>query len=103
MRNNNLILRQQQLCERSAQLRFLWTQEIQCVKPPLSLGDNVLWSAAWILRKPVLPAVGAFLILAWQPNRAVVWGYRILWGWNVFQGVSKTPLACFAKRFFSRG
>jgi hypothetical protein len=33
----------------------------------------------------------------------VVWGFRILWGWNIFQGVSKTPLACFAKRFFSRG
>ncbi|TRZ68362.1 MAG: hypothetical protein D4R98_02330 [Comamonadaceae bacterium] len=103
MRNNNLILRQQQLCERSAQLRFLWAQEIQCVKLPLSRGDNLIKSAAWISRKPVLPAVGAFLILAWQPKRAVVWGCRILWGWNVFQGVSKTPLACFAKRFFSRG
>jgi len=50
MRNNNLILRQQQLCERSAQLRFLWTQEIQCVKPPLSLGDNVLAAEVFVGR-----------------------------------------------------
>jgi hypothetical protein len=103
MRSNDLLARQQQLCERSAQLRLAWVREIQCVKSPLSLGDQLLRSAAWIRRKPVLSAVAAMLLLAWQPKRAVVWGGRIVWGWNLFQGVSKTPLACWAKRPFSRG
>ena len=85
MHTKDLTLRQQQLCERSAQLRMAWVHEVQCVKRPLSWGDQLLRGATWIRRKPMLSALAVLLMLAWQPKQAVVWGGRIVWGWRIFQ------------------
>lgn len=76
MNNDDLIVRQQRLLARSAQLRATLGVQAQVIKTPLMMADRVWAAGQWLRRHPQW-SLGAVLVVALlRPRRAVVWGVR---------------------------
>lgn len=85
MSNDELVLRQQRLLVRSAQLRFTLSEQAQIFKRPLTVADKAQAGLQWLYRNPLWP-LGAVLALAvLRPRRAILWGGRLLWAWKTFR------------------
>jgi hypothetical protein len=85
--NTDLLLRQQRLRIRSAQLRASLAQYGQAIQTPLSFVDGAQSALQWLYKHPLYPylALGALALL--KPRRAFAWGRRLWGGWLTFQRV----------------
>jgi hypothetical protein len=81
----DLLLRQQRLLVRSAELRASLSQSAEVLQTPLNLVDAARSSVQWLCKHPIYPgiAVGALVLL--KPRRVLLWGERLWSGWLVFQ------------------
>lgn len=84
MNNDELVLRQQRLLMRSAQLRIALADQAQIFKKPLAVADQARSSLQWLYRNPQWP-LGALLVLfLLRPRRVILWGGRAWWAWTAF-------------------
>jgi hypothetical protein len=85
MNNDALMLRQQQLLIRSAQLRMSFTEQTQLLKRPLAIADDARAGMQWLMRNPQWP-LGVFVFaIVLRPTRALRWGARAWWAWKTVQ------------------
>ncbi len=85
MNNDELLLRQQRLLVRSAQLRITLVDQVQVLKKPLAVADQTQARAQWLYRNPQWP-LGALIVLAvLRPRRTILWGGRLWWAWTTFK------------------
>lgn len=85
MNQNELVLRQQRLLLRSAQLRLTLANQLQAFERPLGVADRVQTGLQWLYRNPHWPLSALVVLLVLRPRRTLRWGGR-LWGvWKVFQ------------------
>ncbi len=84
MSNHNLVLRQQRLRIRSAQLRQTLTGQAVALQRPLALIDQVRSGLQWLYRNPQWPLGAVLVLVLVRPRRAMVWGARLWWGWKTF-------------------
>ena len=81
-------LRQQQLQERSAQLRASVATETQHLKKPLALVDKARAGMQWAKSNPVLPVgVGLLLAVALPKRTMLIWGGRLWGAWSAYNRV----------------
>jgi hypothetical protein len=87
MSNDDVVLRQQRLLARSAQLRLILSDQTQALRKPLSWVDQAISGMAWLRHNPQWP-LGAVLVLAVvRPRGAIRWASRLWWGWQSFKRV----------------
>jgi hypothetical protein len=87
MNNDDIVLRQQHLLARSAQLRLILSDQTQALRKPLSWVDQAISGMAWLRHNPQWP-LGAVLVLAVvRPRGAIRWASRLWWGWQSFKRV----------------
>ena len=87
MNNDDLVLRQQRLLMRSAQLRLTLANQTQVFKTPLAVADQVRNGLQWLYRNPHWP-LGAMLVVAiLRPRRTVIWGGRLWGAWRTLKRV----------------
>lgn len=82
MDNDELLLRQQRLVERSAQLRISLADRAQVFRKPLAAIDQARHSLQWLYRHPQWPLGGLVVLFLLRPRRTVLWGGRLWWAWN---------------------
>lgn len=85
MNNDALMLRQQQLLIRSAQLRLSFAEQTQVLKRPLALADDARAGMQWLMRNPQWPLGVLALSIVFRPARALRWGSRAWWAWRAAQ------------------
>ena len=87
MNNDDVVLRQQRLLARSAQLRLILSDQTQALRQSLSWVDQAQSGMAWLRHNPQW-ALGAVLVLAvLRPRGAIRWVGRLWWGWQSFKRV----------------
>jgi hypothetical protein len=84
MRNNDLVLRQQRLLVRSAQLRGDMANLSQAFIQPLAIADQARAGLQWLYRNPLWPVGALAVLIVLRPRRALVWSSRVWWGWRTF-------------------
>lgn len=84
MKHAELILRQQRLLLRSAELRLALAEQLQILENRLSFFDRTRDTLQWLYRYPLWPTAGLLVLLVWWPKRAVLWGSRLWWIWQAF-------------------
>jgi hypothetical protein len=87
MRNDDLILRQQRLLRRNAQLRVILANQAQVLTTPLVVADRASAGLQWLSRNPQWPLAALLLLVVLRPRRAMVWAGRAWWGWRTFKRV----------------
>ncbi len=87
MNNLDLVLRQQRLLLRSAQLRASLSQSAQAIQTPLNLMDGARASIQWLYNHPLYPSIALGALVLLKPRRALRWGQRLWSGWLTFQRV----------------
>jgi len=85
MANDELLLRQQQLLTRSAELRLELAQRAQVLTKPLAMADRARELVHWLASNPAWPAGAALALIVLRPRRALVWGGRLWWGWQSYR------------------
>jgi hypothetical protein len=85
MNHHELMLRQQQLLVRSAQLRLSLKNQVQVFKRPLAVADQVQSGLLWLCRNPQLPLGALMILVVLRPRRALGWGGRLWRAWRLFQ------------------
>lgn len=96
MSNDDLVMRQQRLSVRSAELRINLIDQAQVFKRPLASVDRAGVALQWLYRHPQWP-LGALVVAAvLKPRRAIIWSGRFLLAWKSFKRVqnwiSKLPM-----------
>ena len=87
MNNDELVLRQQRLLVRSAQLRLTLADQAQVFKRPLAVADRTQAGLQWLYRNPQWPLGALLVLVVLRPRRVIVWGGRLLGAWNTFNRV----------------
>lgn len=87
MHTDKLIVRQQQLLARSAQLRFILAEQAQVLTRPLAVLDQARHSLGWIYRNPKWPLGALLVLLVLRPRRLLLWTGRVWWAWGIFKRV----------------
>jgi hypothetical protein len=85
MNNDDLILRQQRLLIRSAELRIAFSNQVQIIKSPLGIADQAQAGLQWLYRNPQWPLGALLLIVVLRPQAALRWGGRLWWAWNAYR------------------
>lgn len=85
MNRDELILRQQQLLVRSAQLRLNLADQIQVFKRPLAVVDTARGGLRWLQANPQWSLSALALLVVLRPRRALVWGRRLWWAWRTLK------------------
>lgn len=85
MNRDELILRQQQLLVRGAQLRLGLADQAQVFKQPLAVVDMADKGLRWLYSHPGWPLAALALGIAVRPRRALVWGGRLWWAWRMLK------------------
>ncbi len=85
MPHDELLLRQQRLLTRSAQLRLDLGQQAQAFKRPLDLVDQARAALRWLAANPVWPLGAVMLLAVLRPRGAITWGGRLWWTWNAYK------------------
>ena len=85
MNNDDLVLRQQLLLVRSAELRFTLSNQAQVFKRPLTVADQAQTGVQWLYRNPLWPLGALLLLVVLRPRRAILLGGRLLWAWKTFK------------------
>lgn len=84
MNNDELILRQQRLLVRSAQLRLTLAEQTRVFKKPLAVADQAQAGLQWLYRNPQWPLGTLLILIVLRPRRVILWGGRLWWAWKVF-------------------
>ena len=93
MTKHELLIRQQRLLVRNAELRVNFAHQIQVLRKPLLLVEQVQWGVQWLSKNPIWP-IGALLMVALlRPRRALAWGGRL---WLLFKTIKNTKKWIFA-------
>ena len=87
MNNDELLVRQQLLLVRSAQLRIALADQAQVFRKPLALVDQARSSLQWLYHNPQWPLGAVLILFLLRPRRTVLWGGRLWWAWTRFQRV----------------
>ena len=77
MNNDDLIVRQQRLLVRSAQLRLLLADQAQILQKPLARADQAQSGLQWLYRNPLWPLGALVLVALVRPRRAMAWSGRL--------------------------
>ena len=85
MNTEQLLLRQQQLIDRSAQLRSDIADQSDLFIKPLALADQVREGVHWLCKNPAWPVGVGLLVLVLKPQKTILWGSRLWWAWNQFK------------------
>lgn len=85
MNNEDLVLRQQQLIIRSAQLRASISEQTQIFKRPLSLVDQASVAIQWLYRNPKWPLAALIVITVLKPRKTIVLASRMWGAWTTFK------------------
>lgn len=89
MNNDELVLRQQRLLARSAELRLTLTSQGQVFKTPLALVDQAQAVLQWLYRNPQWPLGALVALVVLRPRRAILWGGRLWWSWKMLRRAQK--------------
>lgn len=89
MNNDELLLRQQRLLVRSAQLRLALADQAQVFKKPLAMADRARSGLQWLYRNPQWPLAALLVLVVLRPGRAILWSGRLWWAWNTFKRARK--------------
>jgi len=89
MKHDELVLRQQRLLVRSAQLRLVLSNQAQVLQRPFALADQAQSGLQWLYRNPQWPLGALVLVVLVRPRRAIVWGGRLWWAWKTFKQTQK--------------
>ena len=84
MNKNELVLRQQRLLLRSAQLRLTLADQAQVFKRPLAVADQAQANLQWLYRNPQWPLGALLVLVVLRPRRAILWGGRLWWALKTF-------------------
>ena len=87
MYTDELMVRQQQLLARSAQLRFTLAEQAQVLQRPLALLDQARHGLRWLQRNPQWPLGAVLVLLVLRPRRILLWTGRVWWAWGTFKRV----------------
>jgi hypothetical protein len=85
MNHYELMLRQQQLLVRSAQLRHSLADQVHVFKRPLAIADQVRSSLQWLYRNPQWPLGALMILVVLRPRRALGWSGRLWRAWRLFR------------------
>ncbi len=85
MNNDEILVRQQRLLVRSAQLRLSLADQTQVFRKPLALVDQARSGLQWLNRNPAWPLGALLTLLLLRPKRTLLWGGRLWWGWTTFK------------------
>mgnify|MGYP001766764420 CR=1 FL=1 len=86
---DEVLRRRERLRLRSGLLRQEWAQQVQVLRKPLGLADQVREGANWLLQHPEWPiGVGALLIVL-RPGRALRWASYAWQGYGVYRRVQR--------------
>lgn len=89
MNNDDLVLRQQRLLARSAELRLALTTQGQVFKAPLAVVDQAQAALQWLYRNPQWPLGALMGLVVLRPRRAILWGGRLWWSWQMLRRARK--------------
>jgi hypothetical protein len=81
-RSEVLLLRQQLLQLRSAELRLRVERDVMRLAPSLVLADRGVAGLHWFREHPEWPLGAAVVLILLKPRRALRWGMRLWWGWR---------------------
>lgn len=84
MNNDELLLRQQRLVARSAQLRISLADQTQVFRKPLAVVDQARHTLQWLYHHPHWPLGVLLVLFLLRPRRTVLWGGRLWWAWTGF-------------------
>lgn len=82
MNNGDLLVRQQRLLVRSAQLRLELANQAQVVQRPLALADQAQSGLQWLYHNPQWPLGALVLVMLVRPRRTMAWAARLWWTWK---------------------
>lgn len=85
MKIDDVVVRQQRLLVRSAQLRLVLANQAQVLQRPLALADQARSGLQWLYRNPQWPLGVLALLVLVRPRRAMVWGGRLWWAWKTYK------------------
>jgi hypothetical protein len=84
-----LAQRQQQLQTRNAVLRQRLGQDVQALRAPLALADQVRSGWRWLQVRPQWLAVGVTVLMVWRPRRAWRLAGRLWAGWRLWRRLQR--------------
>lgn len=99
MKPDELVLRQQRLLLRSAQLRLTLADQLRIVKKPMAIADRAQTALQWLSRNPLWPLGAVLVVLILRPQRAVIWGGRLWLAWKTFERARHWITALPVRRF----
>ena len=102
MKPDELVLRQQRLLLRSAQLRLTLADQLQAIKRPLAVADRAQTALQWLYCNPLWPLGALMLVLVLRPQRAVLWGGRLWLAWKTFERARNWMATLPLQRFLTR-
>ena len=82
MSPNELQLRQQRLLIRSTELRLQLRGQLENLRRPAAVADQVRSSLNWLYQHPQWPAGVLALWLILKPRRALAWSGKLWWLWK---------------------
>ena len=82
---DEVLRRRERLIQRSSQLRQDWAQQVQVLRKPLGLADQVRAGAQWLLQHPEWPIGVGTLLIVLRPGRALRWASYAWQGYGVYQ------------------
>lgn len=85
MKRDELILRQQQLLVRSAELRLGLADQAQVFKRPLAVVDTARDGLRWLHANPQWPLSALAIGVVLRPRRALVWVRRLWSAWRIWR------------------
>ncbi|MDD5334462.1 MAG: YqjK-like family protein [Rhodoferax sp.] len=85
MNRDELILRQQQLLVRSAELRLGLADQAQVFKRPLAVVDTANQGLRWLYGNPQWSLAALAILVVLRPRRTLVWGRRLWSAWRMLK------------------
>jgi hypothetical protein len=90
MRDTDVLLRQQWLLWRSAQLRGVLAADARALERPLTQVFATRNALAWLVQRPYLPLLGlAACVAVLRVRGTVLWVQRLGWLWQAYRQVAR--------------
>jgi hypothetical protein len=84
-RRAELLQRQRQLLQRSAELRVTLGQQAQVLRSPMALADQVRAGAQWLRTHPVWRLLPIVVVALVRPRRSLRWASRLWKVWSLYK------------------
>jgi hypothetical protein len=97
MKNTALLIRQQTLLLRSAQLRERLSAEARVLIKPLRVLDQGQRGVQWLASHPLVPASALLVVAVLKPKRTLIWGGRLWQAWKTYQSIKARLLGSLNK------